>query len=306
MEAVIKTINMTKIYDQHFSLRDIHLTVKQGDIYGLIGKNGAGKTTIMKILSGMISASSGTVELFGKSSEKELNRERQRIGCIIENPSFFPYLSARKNLEYYRLQRGITGKKCIEDVLKMVGLSDAGNKKFKNYSLGMKQRLGLALALLGSPDILILDEPTNGLDPIGIVEFREIIKKLNTERNITMLISSHILSELSQIATVYCFIDKGTLLEENSAKAINEKCRQYLLLTVDDTALAAVILETELGCRDYILLNDNRMKLYQYIDCTDIPVGVLVNRGIKVFSASREGFSLEDYFISRTGDNAHD
>lgn len=306
MGTIIKTINMTKIYDQHFSLRDVHLTVKQGDIYGLIGRNGAGKTTIMKILSGIITASSGTVELFGKSSEKELNRERQRMGCIIENPSFFPYLSARKNLEYYRLQRGITGKRCIEEVLEMVGLPDVGGKKFKNFSLGMKQRLGLALALLGSPDILILDEPTNGLDPIGIVEFREIIKKLNTERNITILISSHILSELSQIATVYSFIDKGALLEENTAKEINENCRQYLLLTVDNTASAAVILETELECRHYIILNDNRMKLYQYVDDSDIPVRVLANHGIKVFSATREGISLEDYFISRIGGSTND
>jgi ABC-2 type transport system ATP-binding protein len=306
LDTVIKTHNMTKNYDQHFSLKDINLTVKRGEIYGLIGKNGAGKTTILKILGGIIPVSSGKLELNGKFTDKDLNKERQRIGCIIETPSFFPYFSATKNLEYYRLQRGIIGKKCIDEVLCMVGLGATGSKKFKDFSLGMKQRLGLALALLGSPDILILDEPINGLDPVGIAEFREILMRLNKERNITMIISSHILSELSKIATVYGFIDKGILLEENSARDIAESCRQYILVAVDDIAKAVVILEKELRCNDYTILNDNRIKIYQYIDCSNIPIQALVNSGVKVYASNLEGISLEDYFISRIGSEVND
>lgn len=304
METIIKTYNMTKKYDRHFSLDNINLTVKAGEIYGLIGKNGAGKTTILKILSGVILLSSGSVELFGRTSEKDLNNQRQRMGCIIETPSFFPYLSAKKNLEYYRLQRGIAGKGCIDEVLKQVGLSETGNKPFKAFSLGMKQRLGLGLALLGSPDVLILDEPINGLDPVGIAEFREILKRLNRERNITIIISSHILSELSQIATVYGFIDKGIFLEENSAEVINEKCRLYLSTIVDDTTKAAIILEKELGCRDYVVLNDNIIKIYQYVNDSDVLVQTLVKHGVKVFTVNREGTSLENYFINMIGGNA--
>ncbi len=306
METVIKTYNMTKKYDRHFSLDNINLTVKQGDIYGLIGKNGAGKTTILKILSGVIPLSSGSIELFGRASEKDINQQRQRMGCIIETPSFFPYLSAKKNLEYYRLQRGIAGRGCIEEVLQQVGLSEVGNKPFKAFSLGMKQRLGLGLALLGSPDVLILDEPINGLDPVGIAEFREILKRLNRERNITIIISSHILSELSQIATVYGFIDKGVFLEENSAAVINEKCRLYLSTIVDDTVKAAIILEKELGCRDYIVLNDNIIKIYQYVNDSDVLVQTLVKHGVKVFTVNREGTNLENYFIDMIGGNASD
>lgn len=301
LEAILRTYDLTKIYGKFTGINDINVSVKQGDIYGLVGENGAGKTTILKIITGVIQKSSGSLEIFGSTGEKQLNMERKRMGCIIEQPSFFPYLSAKKNLEYYRLQRGIVRKSTIDEVLELVGLADTGNKKFKNFSLGMKQRLGLALALLGSPDILILDEPINGLDPIGIVKFRETLKKLNTERNITILISSHILSELSLIATAYGFIHKGKLIDQCSAKALHERCRQYLSVSVDDTAKTAMILEGVLGCRDYIVLNDNVIHVFEYMDKPDLLIQALVSRGVRIYNTSCEGSNLESYFIDRIG-----
>ena len=178
-DNILKTRNITKKYGKFTAVNDMDIEVKQGEIYGLVGKNGAGKTTLLKMVSGLSLPSSGTLELFGQTSEKDLNRVRSRTGCIIETPSFLPYLSAEKNLEYYRLQRGIVNPRCIRDSLEFVGLADTGKKKFKNFSLGMKQRLGLALAIMSGPDFLILDEPINGLDPMGIAEFREMILKLN-------------------------------------------------------------------------------------------------------------------------------
>lgn len=306
MEAILKTYDLSKTYGRFTGINNINISISRGDIYGLVGENGAGKTTILKIITGVIQKSSGELEVFGKVEEKQLNMERKRMGCIIDQPSFFPYLSANMNLEYYRLQRGIVSKSTIDEVLELVGLSDTGNKKYKDFSLGMKQRLGLALALIGSPDILILDEPINGLDPIGIVKFKETIKKLNMERNITILISSHILSELSLIATAYGFVHKGELLEQCSAKALNEKCRQYLLVVVDDAAKAATTLECELGCSDYIVLNDNVIHVFQYINQPDLLIQTLVSCGVRIYKISCEGSNLESYFIDRIGGLKHD
>lgn len=301
METVLRTHKISKKYNKTIANQNIDITVKQGEIYGLIGKNGAGKTTLLKIISGLTTPSSGSLELFGHSSESELKRMRKRTGCIIEMPCFFSYLSAEKNLEYYRLQRGIPGKSSIQEALDFVGLADTGNKPFRYFSMGMKQRLGMALALLGNPDLLILDEPINGFDPIGIAKFRETIKKLNTERNITVIISSHILGELSQIATTFGFIDKGVLLEEATSKAIEEKCRQCLSISVDDVGKAVTLLESKLRCTEYEVLDDNNMKVYQLLDSSDMLAQTLILDGVKVFSISREETNLEDYFIKMIG-----
>jgi len=305
-DIVIKTHDITKKYQRSCAVKNIGINVKTGDIYGLVGKNGAGKTTLLKIISGLTVPSSGTLELFGQTSGKGLSKARKRTGCIIEMPSFFPYLSVEKNLEYYRIQRGIAGKKCIHEALELVGLSDTGNKKYRDFSLGMKQRLGLALSLMGSPDLLILDEPINGLDPVGIAQFRELLKRLNKERGITIIISSHILGELSQVATTYGFIDKGVLLEENTAVKIEEKCRQYISLTVDDTGKAAVILENKMGCSEYEVLNNNLIKVYQFIDRSDVLAQTLVSNGVRVFSLIQEGTGLESYFIKMIGGSQND
>ncbi len=301
VETVLKTKNITKKYNSHIAVNNVNIDVKQGDIYGLVGKNGAGKTTLLRTISGLTMPSNGEIEMFHETSKDGLNKARKRTGCIIETPSFFPYLSARKNLEYYRMQKGIVEKNCVDDALKAVGLEDTGRKKFKNFSLGMKQRLGLAFAIMGSPDLLILDEPINGLDPTGIVEIRELLLKLNRERNITIIISSHILGELSQIATVYGFIHKGELVEQISSKELEEKCRSCLSIKVNDTGKATVIIENQLDCSKYEVLNNNEIRLYEYIDTPEIVAKALINGGVMISSINQVGANLENYFIDLIG-----
>lgn len=304
-EVVLKTQNITKKYKNNFAVNNVNIEIKQGDIYGLVGKNGAGKTTLLRMVSGLTMPSSGEIELFDETSNDGLNKSRMRTGCIIETPSFFPYLSASKNLEYYRIQKGIVEKHSVDNALKMVGLDDTGNKKFKNFSLGMKQRLGLAFAIMGSPDLLILDEPINGLDPTGIVEFRELLLKLNKEKNITIIISSHILGELSQLATTYGFIHNGKLLEQISARELNEKCRRYLSIKVNDVAKATVIIENQLNSSKYEVLNGNEIRLYEHIDTPEIVVKALINNEIMVSSINQIGANLESYFIDLIGGAHH-
>lgn len=299
-ETILKTNNLTKKYHNNTVVNNANIEINQGDIYGLVGKNGAGKTTLLRIILGLTMPENGEIELFGEASENGLNKARMRTGSIIETPSFFPYLSARKNLEYYRIQRGIQEKDCVALSLKAVGLED-NNKKFKNFSLGMKQRLGLALAIMGSPDLLILDEPINGLDPTGIVEFRELLLKLNKERNTTIIISSHILGELSQLATKYGFIHNGNLIEQISATELNEKCRHHLSIKVDDTAKAIVVIENQLGCSDYEVLNDNEIRLYECVDTPEVVTEALIKAGVKVSKINQVGANLEKYFIDLIG-----
>ncbi|MBU5675501.1 ATP-binding cassette domain-containing protein [Alkaliphilus sp. MSJ-5] len=302
-ETVLKTKDITKKYKNHLAVNNVNIDIKQGDIYGLIGKNGAGKTTLLRMISGLTMPSGGDIELFNETSNDGLNKSRMRTGCIIETPSFFPYLSATKNLEYYRIQKGIVDKKCVEDTLKMVGLEDTGKKKFKDFSLGMKQRLGLAFAIIGSPDLLILDEPINGLDPTGIVEFRELLLKLNKEKNITIIISSHILGELSQLATNYGFIHNGHLIEQISSKELEGKCKRHLAIKVDNTEKATVIIEKQLETKKYEVLNNNEIRLYDYVDTPEIVTQALVLNEVMVSSINQTGINLENYFIELIGGN---
>lgn len=302
-DIVIQTRNVSKKYGASFAVNKANITIKKGEIYGLIGKNGAGKTTLLRMISGLTLQDEGEIELLSESSNKGLNKARSRTGSMIESPNFFPYLSAAKNLEYYRIQRGIAEKDCISKALETVGLSEIGNKKYKNFSLGMKQRLGLALSVLGSPDILILDEPINGLDPMGIAEFREIIKKVNKEYSTTVLISSHILGELSQIATIYGFIKDGKIIEEISAKDLSEKCRLCVSVKVNDSTKAAVVIENKLKCTEYEVLNNNEIRIFNFIDTPEIITEALVLNGINVSSIYLVGTSLEKYFIDLIGDD---
>lgn len=295
-ENVVVTRNLTKRYINKTAVNNINITIKEGDIYGLVGKNGAGKTTIIKMITSLIDETSGEIELFGKITKRERINEHSRIGVIIETPKFFPNMNAVDNLEYYRLQKGIVEKDSVERVLKIVGLNNTGKKKFKDFSLGMKQRLGLALAMLGSPDFLILDEPINGLDPIGIKEVREILLELNKVKKTTILISSHILGELSQLATCYGFIDNGNLIEELSADQLEEKCRHHIAIKVDNSEKAAVALE-KLGCKFYDVLDNNNLRVYDYIKEPYIVNAMLVKENIKVYSLQTIGSNLEDYFL---------
>lgn len=277
------------------------MTIRKGDIYGFIGKNGAGKTTLIRLITGLIHKTNGEIELFGGSSESELNAARAMVGSLIETPAFYGNMTARENLEVSRLVRNIAGKSCIDEVLKLVGLEDTGKKKVKNFSLGMRQRLGIANALIGNPRILILDEPINGLDPMGIVEIRELLKKVNREKDVTILISSHILGELSELATCYGIISNGKLIEEVSAEALNEKCRQYIELKVDDTARTVTLLEKDLQITNYEVLENKLIKIFDHLDEVGKINSVISRGGIIVEKIGVTGENLEEYFVSRVG-----
>lgn len=304
-ENILRTRGITRRFGKFTAVDNMDIEVKKGEIYGLVGKNGAGKTTLLKMISGLSIPDAGTLELFGHTTERELNRARMHTGSIIETPCFLPYLSAENNLEYYRLQRGIVNPRCIRESLKFVGLADTGKKKFKNFSLGMKQRLGLALAIMGEPDLLILDEPINGLDPMGMAEFREMILKLNREKNTTILISSHILGELSQIATTYGFIHNGRLVEHISSADLEEKCKRCLKLKVSDTNKAAEILQGELKCGNFRILNGNEIQVGEFMDTPEIVVQAFVKKDVMVSEVSQTGLNLEEYFIELVGGMQH-
>ena len=296
---------LTKRYGSALAADHIDLTLEEGQIYGLVGRNGAGKTTIIRMATAQTVPTGGEVELFGATAPADLSRMRARTGAMVETPSFYPYLTARENLEYYRIQRGIPGRGCVDEVLNFVDLAKTGKKKFKNFSLGMKQRLGLALALMNHPEFLLLDEPINGLDPEGIVEFRNILLDLNREQGTTILISSHILPELANLATHYGFIDGGHMLEQISAKGLAEKCRACIELSVDDASKAARVLEQALGVRDYEVLPGNILRLYHFLDCPQDVTAALVEAGVALFSAENKNTTLEDYFLSLIGGVRH-
>lgn len=300
-EIILKTHNITKKYGEQLCNDKINITIRKGDIYGLIGRNGAGKTTLIRLITGLAHKTSGELELFGKSSEAELDNGRKMIGSLIETPDFYESMTARENLEVSRLVRNIAGKECIEEVLKLVGLQDTGKKKVKNFSLGMKQRLGIANALLGNPRLLILDEPINGLDPMGIVEIRELLKKINKEKDVTILISSHILGELSELATCYGIINSGELVEEISVEKLNEKCRQYIELEVDDSATTSTVLEKELNITNYEVLEKNKIKIFSNLDSVGIINSTLAKKGVIVEKIGLRGENLEEYFMKKVG-----
>ena len=300
-KVVLKTYNITKKYGEQLAVDNVNMTIKKGDIYGFIGQNGAGKTTLIRLITGLIHKSGGEIELLGANEENELNKARTMVGSLIESPSLYTNMTARENLEVSRLVRNIPGKKCIDEVLELVWLKDVEKKKVKNFSLGMRQRLGIANALMGNPKLLILDEPINGLDPMGIVEIRELLKKINKEKDMTILISSHILSELSELATTYGIISNGKLIEEITAKQLSEKCRQYIDLKVDDTARAVILLERELGISDYEVLEDSNIKVFSNLDNVGEVNSLLSRSGIIVESISVKGENLEEYFMNKVG-----
>ncbi|KHF38022.1 ABC transporter ATP-binding protein [Halalkalibacter okhensis] len=304
-EYVLKTSQLSKEYQRKKALNKVNLTIKKGSIYGFIGQNGAGKSTLIRLITGLAYPTTGTFELFGENSTRELIEARKRIGTIIEGPALYPQMTAVENLETHRLLKGIPGKECINQTLKIVGLQDTGKMKTKNFSLGMKQRLGLAIALLGDPEFLILDEPINGLDPMGVVEIRELLKKLNQEYGITILISSHILSELHLLATHYGIIHKGELLEQLSAKELNEKCQQYLHIKVDNPNKAATIIESHLGTQEFEVMPDGTMKLFAYVDAPGKVSKILTDEGLVIEEFMPMGEDLETYFSHRIGGVQH-
>ena len=306
MKEVIKTNKLVKKYGDYTALNNVNITVNQGDIYGLVGDNGSGKTTFFRLLTGQSKATSGSFELLSKSTEKDLNKVRRRIGSNIENPSFYPKMTLEQNIEYYRIQRGIPGKENVDKILKEVGLFEARKKKFTNISLGMKQRLGIALALLGEPELLILDEPINGLDPSGIIEVRKLLLKLNKEKNITIIISSHILTELSNIATCYGILSKGKLIEEVTAEELDERCKNYLEIKVTEPQKLVVLLEEELGYKHYKVMPDGIIQLFDKSPIIEDISKIAVSNGIGLKGLSEKVIDLEGYYINLIGGNKND
>lgn len=300
-EYILKTNNLSKQYKQHVALKDINISIQKGEIYGFIGQNGAGKSTMLRLVTGLAFPTSGSIELFHNAASSELTEAQKRIAAIIEQPALFQNMTAYENLEVHRLQKGIPGRECIEKTLDLVGLEGTGKKKVRNFSLGMKQRLGLAVALLSDPEFLILDEPTNGLDPMGIVELRELIKRLNREKGLTVLISSHILSELHQLATKFGIIHQGILLEELTAKELDEKCKQHLQIKVDNTTRGATILEEKLATTNFEVMPDGTIRLYSYLDDVRNVSKSLTDNGLIIEHLSQNGDSLESYFSRIVG-----
>lgn len=278
------------------------MSVMQGDIYGFIGENGAGKTTMIRLLTGLAEPTTGKIALFGESNKK-LAKQRERIGCIIESPSLYLDMTAYENLEVQRLQRGIPGKGCIDNALALVGLKDTGKKKAKDFSLGMRQRLALAIALLGNPEFLVLDEPINGLDPTGIIELRNLLKRLNKERGITILISSHILTELHQLANRYGILHEGKLLQEITATELDKRCKKHLLLQVNDVAAASVLLESKLNTSNFSVMPDKSIHLYDYVENAGKVSALLSANNITIYQLAQSGDSLVFNAVTSTTNN---
>lgn len=297
-EAVIEARDITKQYKDLAALDHVDITVRRGEIYGLIGDNGAGKSTFLKIVAGQIFPTGGYLRLFGNEDEKAVRKSRSRMGALVESAGFFPKMSVEKNLEYYRIQRGIPGKEKVESVLRTVNLLEKRKVKCEKLSMGMKQRFGLALALLGEPELLLLDEPINGLDPSGIIEMRELLLKLNQEKRITILLSSHILSELEQVATVYGFLSRGFVLEEISAEALHEKCASYIDLCLAEPDKYAAVLERELPDTAYQVLQDQTIRIRNPEQEPARYGRLAYEHGIGVQGLTEHHMSLEDYYVN--------
>lgn len=295
---IIEAQKLTKRYGNFTALNKVDLSVKRGDIYGLIGDNGAGKTTFLKLLTGQIFPSEGELRLFGFHLPKEMEQQRKRTGAIIESPGFYPQMTVEKNLEYYRLQKGIPGKKAVDEVLEMVGLADRRKKRCKELSMGMKQRLGLAIAIIGEPEILILDEPINGLDPSGIIEMRNLLRKLNYEKNMTIILSSHILSELEQLATVYGFLNNGRLVEQITAEKLREKCTSYIEIMVSDAEQYAVLLEKHFHNEEYQVLPNNIIHILRPEKKIDSYSQLASENGIGILRLEMRQVTLEEYYMN--------
>lgn len=300
-DCIIETKNLTKQYGAQKSVSGLNIHVKKGRIYGLLGRNGAGKTTTMKMLLGLVKPTCGEVKIWGKALSGNEKKLLPRIGSLIESPGFYPNLTATENLQIFASLRGVQGRHAIRDALELVSLPYKDRKLFSQYSLGMKQRLAIALAVMHDPELLILDEPINGLDPIGIAEVRSFIRELCDAKGKTILISSHILSEISLLADDIGIIDKGLLLEEESLAELEAKSSRHIRFTVSDTTQAARILEHTFREYHFTVLDEHRLRLYNM----DLSVGrivtAFVREGLEVSEAALFEESLESYFKRVTG-----
>ena len=301
--AVIQTMGLSKRYKDRWAVDHLDLRVEQGDIYGFIGQNGAGKSTTLKLLCGLARPTQGEALIFGKPVRDSV--ARRRVGALIEQPGLYPDLSGRENLRLYAALLGLDSPaRQVEEILKTVGLSPGEKKPVRHYSMGMKQRLGVALALLGGPDLLLLDEPINGLDPEGIREMRELLLRLNRERGLTILVSSHILGELSKIATRYGIIQEGRMVEQITARELEQKCTDYLHLKADQPQKAAALLEREFHLTRWEMRPEGDIRIYEAVD-TKAVGQILTQAGIAVEEMGLHRQDLEGYFLERMGGADH-
>ena len=299
MDYVLTTSGLCKQYGRTKALNGLDMHVPKGSIYGFVGKNGAGKTTLIRLICGLQFPSAGSFQLYGRNhSDREIDRARRRMGAVVETPAIYGDLSAADNLRMQSRVLGLPSEEAIPELLELTGLSDTGRKKARNFSLGMRQRLGIAMALTGDPDFLVLDEPVNGLDPQGIVEMRELILKLNRQQQITILISSHMLDELSRLATWYGFIDGGRLVKEISARDLEASCRKCLRMVVSDAgALARVLDEAQV---EYRILSDREADVYAHLKVSSLSQA-LAAQGCELISIQERDESLESYYMNLVG-----
>lgn len=302
-EYILKTINLSKRHKNKMIVDSINMNIKRGDIYGFIGENGAGKTSLLRLIAGLTKTTSGSIILFDNDDKNEvgINSQRKRIGALVESPSLYLDMTAYQNLEIIRLNRGIPGKQNIDKVLDLVNLKDTKKKKVKDFSLGMKQKLAIAIALLGDLEFLILDEPINGLDPVAIIEIRELLKRLNKEKNMTILISSHILKELNQLATTYGVISKGKLIEEFTTSELEDRCRLSLEIKIDDVNKAVTVIEKDLNSQKYKIIKNDTIKLYDFINNPSKVSTALSMNNIEIHQISTVGDDLENYYMNLIG-----
>ena len=304
MEYVLETKALGKRYREFTALNGLNMHIPKGAIYGFVGRNGAGKTTLIRLICGLQEPTSGEYTLYGvKNTDAKINRSRRRTSAVVESPAIYPDMTAEENIRQQYLVLGLPSTDGIAELLHLVGLDSTGKKKAKNFSLGMRQRLGIAVALAGNPDFLVLDEPVNGLDPQGIIEMRELILKLNREKQITVLISSHILDELSRLATHYGFLDGGRMVKEISAGELEAACRKCMRLEVSDGKALARALDG-LGV-DYKLLPDNRADVYAKLNISRL-AGALAAEGGELLSVQERDESLESYYVNLVGGESHD
>lgn len=305
MNAVIQTYQLRKVFKEAEVIKPLDFTLHKGEICALIGKNGAGKSTFFKMLAGQLRPTSGDIQLFGQSNE-EMMRARQRMGFLIESPTFFPDFTAEQNLAYFRIQRGIVEKARVFEVLQMVGLEHQKKKRFKDYSMGMKQRLGIALCLLSHPDCLVLDEPINGLDAEGIMEVRNLLLKLNEEKQITILVSSHILTELQLLAERFVFMKHGVIVEDLRKTELEKKSEKQIQVKVDNTAKAAQLLERTYPVIQYKVKSNQIITIHNHLAQAGDINRLLVDHGISVMEFRIETLKLEDYFLGLVEEKKYD
>lgn len=304
MEYVLTARGLSKQYKHFKALDGFSMKVPKGSIYGLVGRNGAGKTTLIRLICGLQEPTAGEYTLYGISSrDRAVAESRRRMGAVVETPSIYGELSAEDNLrEQYRVL-GLPSGDGIDELLKLVGLEQTGKKKAKNFSLGMRQRLGIAISLAGSPDFLVLDEPVNGLDPQGIIEMRELILKLNRERSITVLISSHILDELSRLATHYGFLDGGRMIREISAEELEQACRKCVRAEVSDSKALAMVLDNM--NIEYNIISDRQADIFARVNVSQLAMA-LAEQKCDIISMEERDESLESYFVSLVGGESHE